>query len=318
MNLKKNGVGILAIIVFLMILTIPARADRISFGYQNGVNYVSAMVADELGFFEEEGLDVEGKIFTSGPLVTESLVSGSIQVGMMGDTPAIIAVTKELPVTILASVAGGPERNRLMVRPEGGINNLSDLEGKRIGIPYGTSSHGGLYTLARQKNIDLDNLTLLNIRPADMVDALGTAQVDAVVVWEPTPSLIEAEGSGIELMTLKKINNQFPTFLMANKLLLDSNPEVGTKIINALDKANQFINNNWEEAVDIAARVTGLDKDVVDNAMDYIYYDLNLNQKTIDSFNQTAHFLLEYQSISNLPEVDKSFDKTHLDQATIE
>lgn len=298
-------------LVFLLSAA-PIGAQTIHFAYQTGVNYVTAMVAERMGFFEAYGLHVEGRIFTSGPLVSESIISGSAEIGMMGDTPAIIAVTKNLPVTIIASVAGGPERNRLMISRESAIKDLNDLEGKRIGVAYGTSSHGALYSLAHEKGFSMDKVELMNIRPTDMVDAMATHQVDAVLVWEPTPSLIEAEGVGRELITLACIGNEFPTFLMVNNRLLERSPEIVVQFLKALEKANIFIHENWEESIEIASQVTGLHKEIVEKAMAYIYYELNLSDNTINSFHQTALFLKEYDSISSLPDVDQAIDGSFL------
>lgn len=300
--------------ILLSLCSFPIGAQTIQFAYQTGVNYVTAMVAERMGFFEEYGLHVEGKIFTSGPLVSESIISGAAEIGMMGDTPAIIAVTKNLPVTIIASVAGGSKRNRLMIRTESTIVDLKDLEGKRIGVAYGTSSHGALYSLADKKGFSLDRVEMMNIRPTDMIEAMATHQVDAVIVWEPTPSLIEAEGVGKELITLACIGNEFPTFLMVNNRLLDRNPETVLQFLKALEKANQFIHENWEEAIEIASIVTGLCEKILEKSMSYIYYDLNLNEKTINSFHQTALFLKNYDSISTLPDVDQVIDSRLLEE----
>lgn len=308
----KYPFGVVMAFLVILYLIYPVGAQTINFAYQNGVNYVTAMVAERMGYFAEFDLDVEGRIFTSGPLVSESILSGAAQIGMMGDTPAIIAVSKNLPITILASVAGGPGRNRLMIAKGSGIEDLEDLEGKRIGIAFGTSSHGALYTLANLKGLSIDRMNLINIRPADMVEALATQQVDAVLVWEPTPSLIEATGAGLELMTLECINNVFPTFLLVSNRLLQRDPDIGIRFLKALDKANTFIKENWEEAIIIASEVTGLKKEIVSVAMDYIQYELNLHQGTMDSFHQTAQFLLEYDSISNLPDVERGIDNSYL------
>jgi aliphatic sulfonates family ABC transporter substrate-binding protein len=287
---------------------------KISFAYQTSVAHSLAMIADHKDFFASEGLEVNTQILNSGPAVNEAIASGSVQFGTMGDTPALMAVAGNLPVKILSSVGGGENRQRLMVKNNSNIDSVKDLAGKTIGIKKGTSSHGGFYQLASKEGLDPNQVSITDIRPPDMADALATDQVDAILIWEPTPTIIESKEIGQELSTLAGTNNQYPVFILANTAYAQKNKDVGIKVLKALKKAAKFFQNNPDEAAQVVAEVTGLSPELSKKSMSYHYYEVGLDKEIEQSLINTAEFLHEYDKISEIPDLDEAIDNSYLEE----
>jgi ABC-type nitrate/sulfonate/bicarbonate transport system substrate-binding protein len=70
-------------------------------------------------------------------------------------------------------------------RKESGINTPADLKGKRIGYFKGSTAQYGLMMALRQQGIRLDQVTLLDMPPAEQLAALANKEIDAAMVWEP-------------------------------------------------------------------------------------------------------------------------------------
>ncbi|SJZ30794.1 ABC transporter substrate-binding protein [Selenihalanaerobacter shriftii] len=290
---------------------------KISFAYQTSVAHSLAMIADHKGFFASEGLDVNTQVLNSGPAVNEAIASGSVQFGTMGDTPALMAVAGNLPVKILSSVGGGENRQRLMVKKNSNIDSVKDLAGKTIGIKKGTSSHGGFYQLASKEGLDPDQVSIIDIRPPDMADALATDQADAILIWEPTPTVIEAKNIGRELSTLAGTNNQYPVFILANTAYAQKNKEVVIKVLKSLKKAAKFLQNNPDQAAQVVSKVTGLSPELAKKSMNYHYFKVDFNEEIKESLNNTAAFLYEYDKIQKIPKLEKVIDDSYLKQINI-
>ena len=177
-----------------------AEQATVRFAYQDRIADAVSVIAVEKGFFGKEGLKVKPMMFTSGPACTEAVVSGSADIGTMGDTTAVISIARA-PVTIIASHGGGEHRHRIIVKADSPIRSPRDLVGKRVAVSKGTSTYGGFLAWARAKKLDLTKVQVTDLKPEDMGTALLSGAVDAAVASEPTPS-VRAEKGGRQLATL--------------------------------------------------------------------------------------------------------------------
>ena len=282
---------------------------RVRFAYQDRVADAISMIAVEKGFFQEEGIEVEPLVFSSGPACSETLLSGSADIGTMGDTTAVIAVARS-PVKIIASHGGGEHRHRIIVASDSSVERPSDLIGKRLAVKKGTSTYGGLLVWAESEGIDLSRVKLIELGPGDMPDALASGAVEAIVASEPTPSVVEARG-GRQLATLGGLGNSYPILLVARSQFLQAEPETVARFLRALSRASAFIADHGDEAAVIVAAKTGLSLETTRRAMSHHYYRVQLDADTLASLTSIADFLVSQGTISAIPDwatvIERSF-----------
>jgi sulfonate transport system substrate-binding protein len=307
---------VLVLLLVWAIFAQPAAAadPAIRFAYQPSVAGAAMMVAASEGFFAAEGLKVESKLLASGPVVNEALVSGSAEFGVMGDVPSVIAVATGLPLRIVATIGGGAARERVMVPRDSAIQSVRELAGKKVAITLGSSAQAGWYRLAEMYGISVQQVKLINMQPNDMVEALATRQVDAAVLWEPTPTIMEARGVGRELANLSIVGNTFPYQLLVSSRFAAQRPDLVERVLKALLVGTAFIRENLESAAVTVAKVTGLDPALALRSMSYHFYEVGLPPATYESLQTTAEFLLEYKSIKRLPDWNKVIDRSFLER----
>ncbi len=151
------------LILFLVICAWPVLSfgeEPLRFAFQNRIGSVLPIIAVEQGFFADEGLEVTTQMFSNGPACAEALTSGAADIATMGDTTALIALSRNLPVQLLFSHASGEHRHRLMVMNPT-LTTIDDLRGKRIGVKKGTSTYGGLLKLLRGYGISERDVQLI-------------------------------------------------------------------------------------------------------------------------------------------------------------
>ena len=326
MNVKKENkkrplaawmIVLLAVVMFAFGGLSCSRDEKsgenvaITFAYQDRVADAASIIAVKKGFFAAEGLNIRPVIFSSGPACTEALTYGDADFGTMGDTTAIITTSKGRGFTIIASHGGGEHRHRILVATGSRIKTFHDLEGKRIGVKKGTSTHGGLELLARQEGLDLSD-EIIDLAPRDQLIALAAGEVDAIVASEPTPSKAEADGYGHELTTLGGLGNTYPIFILVNSKFAAQHPDMVGKMIKALSRATAFIEDHPEEAVTIQAAQTGLAPEVISKAMAYHHYGLSLDDSVQDSLAVTAKFLKDIGKIEHVPAWNEAIDPFYL------
>ncbi len=289
-------------------------AQKVRFTYQDRVADAASMIAVEKGFFRAEGLEVKPLAFSNGPACSEALFSGAADIGTMGDTTAVIAVSRS-PVKIIASHGGGENRHRIIVAKDSPIHSPADLIGKRLAVKKGTSTYGGLLAWAQSVDLDLSKVKVVEMCPGDMGDALLSGAVDAIVASEPTPSLVEQRG-GRQLATLGGLGNSYPILLVARDEYLKAHPETVKAFLRAMRRATQFIKEHPDEAAQVVAAKAGLPLEVAKRSMGYHYYSLQLDEKTRNSLRMIAQFLVKEKILEEIPDWTSAIDDQYLAAAS--
>lgn len=113
----------------------------IRIGYNaTSVNHGPIMVALEKGFFEESGIEIKAFSFRGGRDVTQALAAGQIDIGTGALSGFLVPIAARIPVKIIAMCTSG--QTTVYVHPDSGIETVSDLEGKAIGMGRTTGSAG--------------------------------------------------------------------------------------------------------------------------------------------------------------------------------
>lgn len=152
--------------------------------------------AQELGYYEEAGMELTVSEFSDGAAIMEAFAAGELDVALVGIAPAATWYTKGVDMKVVAGTNGGG--HVLMTRADTGIETLEDLKGRMIASPsVATVTDALLRDEILKKaglNPDMDVLLISGMKPADMSTALmATKEVDAMITWEPYASQAEAE-----------------------------------------------------------------------------------------------------------------------------
>jgi sulfonate transport system substrate-binding protein len=292
-----------ALLLFWSLAAAVQAGDSLSlrFAFQDRIGSVIPIVAVKKGFFEEQQLDIKPLRFNSGPACAEALYSGAADIGGMGDTTAIIMVTRSPDVLILASHATGEHRHRIMVREDSAIRTLDDLKGKQLGVKKGTSTFGGLLAALERANIPPTEIRIIDLTPPTMTDALLAGSIDAFAASEPTPSAAEQKGAR-ELITLGGLGNAYPILILARRDKLADQPEAFRRFFRAMQRAQQYAADHPDETAPMMAEETGLALATTRTAMQRHDYHLRLDDEILSSLNQTAVFLKDQKIIHNVPD----------------
>lgn len=276
-------------------------AEPIRFAFQNRIGSALPVIAVEKGFFAEQGLEVQPLRFNNGPACAEALYSGSADFGTMGDTAAIICASRSKSLAMIASHCTGEHRHRLIVAADAPYRTLADLTGKRIGIKKGTSTYGGFLAALAAAGLPADAMTVVNLSPSTLPEALAAGSIDAFAASEPTPSLGEVKG-GRELMTFGGLGNRYPIMLLAQAAFLETRPQETHAFMLALKNAEAFVRAHPEETAVIMAKATGLPETVMQSAMARHTYALGLDEAIVTSLSETAAFLKGHGKIGRAPD----------------
>ncbi len=287
-------------------------SEPLRFAYQNRVGDAISIVAMSKGFFADEGIEVKGILFNNGPACAEALYTGAVDIATMGDTTAIIAVSRDSSMRILGSHGAGEHRHRIIVPGNSPLRTLHDLKGKRVGIKKGTSTHGGFLALLAAQGLHASDVKQMDLSPDTFPEALLVGSLDAFVASEPTPSVAEVKGCR-ELATLGGLGNDYPLLILAKAATLQSRENELTAFFRALRRAERFVTEHPAEAAVILGKGNGLPAEVARKAMARHRYMLRLDERILKSLETTARFLHAQQKIPRVPDF-KAVTSTRLAQ----
>jgi len=265
------------------------------------------MVAAERGFFKEAGLDVDLRFFPSGGDLMTAFAGGSVQMGSSGSTPLTSLRARPYPVKVVARVADISGAQQFIVRQD--VKSFDQLVGKKIGLMRGTGSEGLFNSIVKSYGLDPSKSELVNMSPAEMIQAFVRGQVDAVALWEPHTTRARKAGNGKVLVSgtqsflpgkegPRKIYGD-NSLLFASEAFLKDNPKVVHAVITALVRAADYMEKNRDAVI---AYLGGEFK--IEPADMVEVYASNRYTPVIDDglmadLNQLAEFMLGLKRIAN-------------------
>lgn len=218
------------------------------------VFYAPEYVALEKGFFKEEGLDVELQTIPGGDKTMTALLSGAINVALVGSETSIYVYQQgsDDPVINFGQVTQ-TDGTFLMARNQEGKldwNNVkgSTFLGQRKG---GMPQMAGEFTL-RKHNIDpqKDLKLIQNIDFANIASAYLSGTGDYVQLFEPQASIFEKEGKGHVVASFGEESGHLPyTVFMSKQSYIKKNSDTVQKFTNALQKAQNWVQQHSPEEI---------------------------------------------------------------------
>ncbi len=233
---------------------------RISVGSYN-LNNLPFPVAQGLGLYEKEGLEVTVENFASGGSKTlQALVAGSTDIAVGFYDHTIQMQSQNKAVVAFAQLA----RNSGLVLA-GGKGSAFDpskpetIKGAKIGITSPGSSSDFFVRYYLQRNgLSANDVSLIGVGSGSAaVAALEQGKVDLLVNYDPAATFIEAKGVGKILIDGRSDEGAkaiyggiYPTsVLYATQGYIDENPETVQKVANATVKALAWMNSHSAEEI---------------------------------------------------------------------
>lgn len=274
---RRTLLGIVAAASMAAACAIPAvaqdgasEADVVRVGAVPVSGQTDIHVAKSLGFFDEEGLNVEIVKVRSGAEAQAAVVSGNLEFIGVNAVSMILGLHEGFDFVAAADGFRAPRKEpgtaAIVVRNDGSVKAPKDLEGKRLGIVTRRGLHE-LYLVdwARKHDVNLEAVTIMEVAYPQMVDTLISDQVDAVIPLEPFI------GRGMQSGKIEVLS-YYDTEIdpgHANGLWVGmgswakAHPNATTKFQKAINRAHQYLNDNPDKRLQLTAEWTGLDPELL-------------------------------------------------------
>lgn len=226
----------------------------------HSVFYAPQYVADSLGYFKDEGLDVEIVLTSGADNVMAAVLSGDVQIGFSG-TEATIYVYNGGEKDYVMTFAGLTQKDGsfLISREKYDNFKLEDLKGKSVlGGRVGGMPEMTFEWALRENGIDpkKDLYIDTSVAFAAMEGAFIGGNGDFVTLFEPNATSVIKNVYGYVVAYVGELGGNVPyTAYNARRSYIESNPDVIEKFTRAIDKGLKYVDSH--SAKEIAEVIIG-------------------------------------------------------------
>lgn len=242
----------------------PPKAEPFVIRYANVQWFDPVYVADEKGWFAEEGLQIRWVGEIPAAQLVPSVASKSIDFANRHTPLVLTALAGGAKLKIVAAGARTtPERPHMkyLVLPSSGIQSVKDFKSRKIGInSFGACSEYVLKEYLKRNGLDKE-VEFVIIPDPNQEQVLQQGLIDVGVLHSPYYEKVVKTGAAREVfndyIVDDGISGMLPYF--THQDLIQDHPDVVRKFIKVLTRASEWTNEHHEEAGQIFAKRRGLD-----------------------------------------------------------
>jgi ABC-type nitrate/sulfonate/bicarbonate transport system substrate-binding protein len=294
----------------------PTKVEKLTLGVETSFLTAPVWVAENRGYFQDEGLTVEIKDFDSGKTaLTTMLDAGNTQdldIITVAQTPVMFNSFTRDDYQIIAAMVTSEDDVKVLIKKQNEISVATDLRGKKIGITEASTGQFFLSLFLSYNGIAYSEVEVVDTRPADLPQALADGKVDAIVTWEP--HILNAQkllGENALILPSEGIYRE-DFYFVGHREFISNNAEALKGFIRAIERAENFISSNKDDSIDIVADRLGIERSFVVSFWDTFDFQLLLDQMILINLEDEAKWAIE-NKLTDATEIPNYADYIYVD-----
>jgi NitT/TauT family transport system substrate-binding protein len=296
---RTCGFGLLAVLLLVVLISwscskgnYSGKLETLTIGATPNELNALIYVAEECGFFTTNGVRVVFKDYETGVAAVEGLLRGEVNTAL---TMEFVIVAKSLQKQEVFSLATIDKSMLfyIIARADRGIKNITDLKGKRIGVPRQTITE---FYLGR--TLDLNGMRILQVTTVDSKasDPAGTiagGDVDAVVTWEPHVTQIRRQMGNTVIIWPAQSGQLAYWSVVSIPHWINKYPDLVGQFLKSLAQAEEYIPLHPNEAKAAVQKRLKYDDAYLAAIWPEHEFSLSLDQSLIAAMEDEARWMIK-------------------------
>jgi len=182
------------------------------------------MLCEAQGLFKQAGANVNILKFDGGKTTRDAMISGRVDIGVLGSTPFVVGAAKGDMVAIGMCMYAG-KADAIVVSKKSGIKSIADLKGRKVASQLGSATDNAFQEKILPKfGLKRTDIQTINIPHQNHLAAMLSGSVDAFAGVEPFPSLAEVDGIGDVIIDYSDFDI-LPVIIVANRPVVEKKRE---------------------------------------------------------------------------------------------
>ena len=251
-------------------------------------------IADALGMFKNNGLDVTIKEYSAGLMAADDLLKNEVDVATATE---FVFITKHAlcdDVRILASIVQA-DTYSIIARRDRGISEPAHLKGKRIALTRHTAANFFMEMFLTHQGINVKSVTILDLTPSDIPEAISSGAADAAMTWEPFVGQIRKRLGPNAAHWPGQSGQRYNFLLMTRDDFIKKRPTAAERLIRALLDAEKYVSEHTPEAQELIARRLGYDPVLLQSVWQRCDFRVRLDQDLLILMEDEARWTIRRQ-----------------------
>jgi ABC-type nitrate/sulfonate/bicarbonate transport system substrate-binding protein len=304
---KKRSLTVLVAIILVVAIVLSSfvylnsqkpysgEVQPITIGFFNSEFNALIYIADDRGYFSNNGLNVTVKNYNTGTAAVTGLLNGEIDI--TGASEFVLA-SKALENANICTFGAYGKSNKFVViaRTDRGISSIPDLKGKTMGVPLGTNGEFYLRRFLELNNIAQNQVTFVNMVPfVQTPNALANGTVDAAVAFQPYLNEIESL-IGNETMMWPIQSGQLAYIdAIGTRDWVQEHPELIERFLRSMVQAEDFALRHQDEAIATVAKTLNFSVAYLQTVWSDYQFSVTLDQSQVLAMQDEAQWLITNQ-----------------------
>jgi NitT/TauT family transport system substrate-binding protein len=301
-KLKPGYVGLIILfLILLVVLTVlffpfsssrPVHEESLTIATGSGEYSALTLIADEKGYFKKYGLNVTIVDYPTGVVAMNELLAGNADLAYAAEFVGVSTSFKPADFRIITCTAKS-DVIALVIRNDRGISKPLDLKGKTIAFPKGTAAEFFLGRYLTLNGMDIHDVAVRYLSPAELAASIESGDSDAVIIWEPNVYQI-MQKPGLNVTRWPAQSGQrfyWVTYTRAD--VIRDKPAMIRQYLHALGDAEIFMYTSEPEAKAIVQRRMNMTDEHMQTMWGQQQFALSLDQGLILAMEDEARWMAQ-------------------------
>jgi NitT/TauT family transport system substrate-binding protein len=248
---------ILSAIIAASVPLSPLRASDLKpykVGFNSWIGSIAFFVANEKGFFKDEGLDVKPVSFSSPGDTLVPLMAGDLDAALSTADTVITVLDKapgQLKVVYMTDTSAGADA--IVAKKD--IADIKAMKGHTVAATLGQCNQLLLEKALIKAGLTDSDIVLTNMNADDSGAAFAAGKLDVAVTWEPWITKVSAEKTGHVIFSSAETPNLILDILAISTKDEAKNAAETRAFLRGMNRGYAFVEQHTDEACAIAGKV---------------------------------------------------------------
>ncbi|MDQ3076048.1 MAG: NrtA/SsuA/CpmA family ABC transporter substrate-binding protein [bacterium] len=299
-NGNRRKIVFIVIILFLVVAVLGVqnnfksknqKLEEVRLGVSKAAPELSALVyvAENQNYFKDQWLDVKQIEEENGIIAQQNALKGVTDIATTIDFAFVSDSFDNDALRILATI----DRAKFVyitARRDSGINDISDLKGKKIAVVSKSASEFLMGNFLTFHDLTLKDVTLVYLAFGELENAITTGVVDAIATNDPFAYKIKTALGTNGISWSAQDNSSVYWLVVSSEDYIKLHPETTERFLKALVQAEEFIKDNPEDSKRIVKEHLNLEQNYFDQTWAKSDFGVTLEQSLLLAMEQQARW----------------------------
>jgi NitT/TauT family transport system substrate-binding protein len=293
-EMRLHAKWILALVMLASALfSCSGRLEPVTVAYAPFESTALLWIAQDQGFLTRNGLDLTLREYDSGVAALDGMVNGEADLAVgANEFPLVGRAFQKAAIRTIGSIARS-EFIYLVGRKDRGIQQVSDLKGKRVGTTFRTIAEFHLGRFLELHGMNLEDVILVDLRtPEEWVGAVANGDIDAIATAQPYANQASDRLGEIAVVWPVQSHQPLYTQVIAPGEWIAGHPELVSKFLRSLLQAEEYAIRYPAGAKAIVQESLGLDSAYIETVWSQNQFSLSLDQSLVLAMEDEARWMI--------------------------